>query len=139
MPGNKLILSKELAEALGKPSVVSDCKIAELMIDEPILLPKVIEIAWKMAVSDSDDDRCGEVALQIASILCKQTELNYPNCIQTLAAANAELGDFDMAIVLQQQAIDLVEDKSPELDKAIQRLETFKSDMPIRISEPNEM
>ena len=52
--------------------------------------------------------RNGKWAMAEATRACELTRWQDPDCLDTLAAANAEIGDYDAAIKWQTQAIKLV-------------------------------
>jgi hypothetical protein len=72
--------------------------------------------------------------MQDAKLACKLTKWNDEIAIVTLAAASAEVGDFDSAVRYAEQAL-TVKGISPEVSKRIQRhLELFKQHKPLRPS-----
>ncbi len=88
------------------------------------------DYAWLLATSRTDGLRDGEVALQHAH---RAVELDRnASYLDTLAAAYAELGQFDDAISVQQQALAMAEDDAElfsELNKhllAYQRAEPWR-------------
>ena len=90
--------------------------------------------AWFLATCDHSSFRNGAQAVQDAKLACKLTKWNDEIAIVTLAAASAEVGDFDSAVRYAQQAL-TVKDISPRVSKRIQRdLELFKQHKPVRSS-----
>jgi tetratricopeptide (TPR) repeat protein len=55
-------------------------------------------LAWLLATCPDDAVRDGELAVELAEELCRQTEYNDPRAVDTLAAAYAEAGRFDEAL-----------------------------------------
>ena len=102
-------------------------------------------LARMLATCYEDRYRNGKAALDEATRACELTHLEDPDCLDTLATAYAELGDFAAAMKWQTQAIALMRQNVPsELQqKAISfggrrgfgfedRLAFYKSKKPIR-------
>lgn len=89
-----------------------------------------INIAWLRSTNPGEDLRDGKSAVECATKACELTNWNDANCINTLAAAYAEIGRFEDAVATQQKAIDL----APEDDLADyqSRIELYKSEKPYR-------
>jgi len=87
-------------------------------------------LACFLATCPDAQHRDGEAAVEHATKACELTQWNDARCIDTLAAAYAETGDFDAAVKWQQKAVDL----SPEESKADHRtrLKWYKSGQPLR-------
>jgi hypothetical protein len=64
-------------------------------------------LAKVLATSREDSVRNGSEALRHAEQACKLTANNHPAVLQTLAAAQAEAGDFAKAVETAGKAIDL--------------------------------
>ncbi len=62
-------------------------------------------LAWLLATCPVDGLRNGQEAVEHATWACQATEWSRPDFLGTLAAACAELGDFDQAVRLQQRAL----------------------------------
>jgi tetratricopeptide (TPR) repeat protein len=88
-------------------------------------------LAWLLATCPSDDIRNGEKALAHASAACKLTKTSSPENLDTLAAAYAEMGDFDNAVSAQKAAFELMEDANEKKAFGL-RLELYKSRKPYR-------
>ena len=90
-------------------------------------------IAWELAVSTTAALRNGREAVRLARRACELTSFRDPNCLDTLAAASAETGDFANAIKSQQQAIALFSTRDREhLSGAQKRLVLYQSKQPYR-------
>jgi tetratricopeptide (TPR) repeat protein len=61
-------------------------------------------LAWLLAVGP-DGLRDGRRAVEHATRACELRSWNYPEAIDTLAAAYAEIGDFDKAVEFEKQAL----------------------------------
>jgi Zn-dependent protease len=62
-------------------------------------------LAWLLATCPVDALRNGQEAVEHATWACKATGWSNPSCLGTLAAACAEIGDFDQAVRLQGRAL----------------------------------
>jgi Zn-dependent protease/Tfp pilus assembly protein PilF len=62
-------------------------------------------LAWLLATCPVDGLRNGEEAVELATAACNATGWSKPSCLGTLAAACAEVGDFDQAIHWQERAL----------------------------------
>ena len=60
-------------------------------------------LAWLLATCPVDGLRNGHEAVEHATWACQATEWSRPHFLGTLAAACAEIGDFDQAVRLQQR------------------------------------
>jgi spermidine synthase len=65
-------------------------------------------LAWLLAVAPEDAVRNGGEALLISERLCRITKRQQPVFLRTLAAAHAELGHFDEAVMHADEALRLV-------------------------------
>ncbi len=64
------------------------------------------QLAWILAVCPSADFRDGDEALKLAQRLCEKSTEPEPTLLDTLAAALAEGGRFDEAVVVATRAIE---------------------------------
>jgi hypothetical protein len=72
--------------------------------------------------------------VQLATAACNSTNRKVRAFLETLAAAQAEVGDFDAAIATAQLSLSMAE-QAPEMDaaeKARQRIEMFRRKVPFR-------
>ncbi len=63
--------------------------------------------AWVLATSTIDEVRDGKKAVELAKKACELTNYEKPHIISTLAAAFAEIGDFEKAVEWSSKAVDL--------------------------------
>jgi tetratricopeptide (TPR) repeat protein len=88
--------------------------------------------AWLRATCPVASFRNGKEAVKDATFACKLMQWKDEDCIDTLAAAYAEIGDFDSAIKYEQQAMGM-KDITPDDAKTFRyHLESFKKHQPIR-------
>ncbi len=66
-------------------------------------------LAWSLATCPQDDLRDGPRAVTIARRLCEETGFDNPEYLDTLAAAQAEVGDFPGAVRTARNALEIVE------------------------------
>ena len=65
------------------------------------------QLGWIWATAPDPDVRNGRQAKECATRACELSEWQEPGFLDTLAAACAEVGDFDGAVRWQQKARDL--------------------------------
>jgi tetratricopeptide (TPR) repeat protein len=70
-----------------------------------------LALAWLLATCPQDNLRDGKRALELIENI--KFAKNYPPALDALAAAYAETGDFEKAIALEKQLIDLSIDHGP--------------------------
>jgi tetratricopeptide (TPR) repeat protein len=84
-------------------------KAIEDYVDAIRLQPKLASahnnLAWLLATCPIDALRNGHEAVEHATYACEATGWSRPNCVGTLAAAYAEVGDFQQAVNLQQRVL----------------------------------
>ena len=68
-------------------------------------IPAYNGLAWILATSPDDKVRDGKRAIQYATEACERTGWKVPVCLNTLAAAYAEAGQFEEAIRYQTRAL----------------------------------
>lgn len=99
----------------------------KLRPDDPGILNN---FAWVLATSPRDELRNGRRALEMAERACKLTEYQQAHILSTLAAAYAEIGDFDNARKWSEKAVELgSEDQKAALRK---ELESYLARKPFR-------
>ena len=72
---------------------------------QPKLATAHNNLAWLLAACPVDALRNGREAVEHANWACNATGWRNPNCLGTLAAACAEVGDFDQAVRWQERAL----------------------------------
>jgi tetratricopeptide (TPR) repeat protein len=87
-------------------------------------------LAWLYATCPDEKFRDGQKSLELAKKACSLNGGGTPYDLDTLAAANAEVGDFDEAIKFQSQAIQAAPESKKEAYKA--RLELYTNRKPFR-------
>ncbi|MCX5639024.1 MAG: tetratricopeptide repeat protein, partial [Planctomycetota bacterium] len=92
-------------------------------------------LAWVLATSPEATHRDGPRAVQLAEWVCKTTAYKSPPLLDTLAAAYAEVGQFDQAVRTTLQAIEIVR-SNPNASTATleSRLKLYRAGKPCRES-----
>ncbi len=91
--------------------------------------------ALLMAACREAKFRDGEKAVEFATRACELTKWKDPRFLSTLAAAQAEAGDFDAAVWSQKRAIELVTVEQ-EKDDYRSRLALYQAKRPHRTAPP---
>jgi tetratricopeptide (TPR) repeat protein len=91
--------------------------------------------AWIWATSPTDSERNGKKAVEAAIEACEVTRYKEAYCLETLAAAYAEAGDFGSAIKWQSKAIDLETDGTEKAEYRA-RLALYQDKKPYRDNKP---
>jgi tetratricopeptide (TPR) repeat protein len=88
-------------------------------------------LAWLQTTCPDEHFRDGKKAVANATKACELSAWKSPQCLDTLAAACAEAGDFSNAITWQQKAIEMVPKES---DKQVMEtyLKLYKAGKPYR-------
>ena len=92
------------------------------------------DLSWALATHQDAQFRDGTEAVHLAERACQLTDYKMPTFVDTLAAAYAEVGQFDKAVKTDQKAIQLALAAGKEkLAKDMQnRLELYKAKRPYR-------
>jgi tetratricopeptide (TPR) repeat protein len=89
--------------------------------------------AWQLATCPDPKYRDGRKALEYANKINKEPGKARPDDLDVLAAAYAEVGQFDDAVTWQKQAIDTLSPKADQQRKAMQaRLKLYEARKPYR-------
>lgn len=89
--------------------------------------------AWLRATCTDDKVRNGEQAVADATRACELTEWKKPSIIDTLAAAEAQAGRFELAVQWMRKALELVPDDEKEDYRT--RLMLYEAGKPYRAKE----
>lgn len=84
------------------------------------------------ATCPDPDFRNGKEALELAQRRCQNENFFGYGCLDTLAAAYAEIGDFDQAVDYETKAIEKAPPRLPYLADMKDRLELYKKHKPFR-------
>lgn len=92
------------------------------------------DLAWMQATCPAAEVRNGSEAVKNATRACELTQWQKPMHLDTLAAAYAEVGDFDSAVKWQKEAIRLLTAEDPASWPAqfAERLRLYESGQPCR-------
>jgi tetratricopeptide (TPR) repeat protein len=88
--------------------------------------------AWVLATSPDDEVRDGPRAEKLARKACEVTEYKEAHILSTLAAAYAELGDFEKAIEWSKKAVALGVEREEIDDQLKKELESYQQKKPWR-------
>jgi tetratricopeptide (TPR) repeat protein len=111
-------------------------KALEPIKAQPTSVPGYESLARLLATCPDDKVRDGKRAVQYATIACERTGWKNPSCVDTLAAAYAEVGQFEEAARYQTRALDDPGLKSDLRAAATQRLELYRKRKPLREHRP---
>ncbi|HWQ90449.1 MAG TPA: tetratricopeptide repeat protein [Clostridia bacterium] len=90
---------------------------------EPAMGLALNNLAWILATHPDAHYRDGKEAVRLSQLACKQTDYKLPFLIGTLAAAQAEAGEFEAAIASAEMARDLaISNGQPEVAKKNEEL-----------------
>jgi tetratricopeptide (TPR) repeat protein len=93
-----------------------------------------LEQAWTRATDPDPGQRSGAQALRAAKQVCQATGYQQPQALDTLAAAYAELGEFDEAVAWARKALELVPaEKHAALARGLaERVRLYEKHQPYR-------
>jgi len=89
-------------------------------------------LAWVLATSPETAHRNGLRAVRLAESVCQTTAYKSPPLLDTLAAAYAEVGQFDQAVRTTVAAIEIVRNNKASTATLESRLELYKASKPYR-------
>lgn len=88
--------------------------------------------AWLLATCPNERYRDGKKAVEAARKACELNDWKVASQLSTLAAAQAEAGDFKEAVHWQNKALEIPEYAKRNGDKARQRLKLYEAGTPYR-------
>jgi tetratricopeptide (TPR) repeat protein len=102
----------------------------------PGMTQALYNLSWIIATHENEKYRNGEKAVKLAERLCKITQYNQLIALDALAAAYAETGRFDAAVLTVQKALKLALLSGPqELAMGLkERLKLYQAERPYRQS-----
>jgi len=102
--------------------------------DNPMTMYCMNQLAWMQATCLADEFRNGAEAIKNATKACELAQWKNAQYMDTLAAAYAEVGDFESAVKWQKQAISLLTKEDPVQWPAEfqERLKLYESGKPYR-------
>jgi tetratricopeptide (TPR) repeat protein len=90
-------------------------------------------LSWVLSTSPIDNLRDGKRALEYAEEACKLTKYEKPHILSTLAAAHAELGDFDAAVEWSKKCVELAKKlNEPQTEQMENELKSYLDKKPWR-------
>jgi tetratricopeptide (TPR) repeat protein len=89
-------------------------------------------LAWVLATCPEDRIRDGKRAVELAKRACELCSGELATCIETLAAAYAEAGEFEAASNTQRKAIGMLSTKDPLMETYRSRLALYVRHKPYR-------
>ncbi len=90
-------------------------------------------LSWTLSTSLTDDVRDGKRALELGLEACELTEYKKPHILSTLAAAYAEVGQFDKAVEWSEKAVQIGrETNEPQLEQLEAELKSYRKKEPWR-------
>jgi tetratricopeptide (TPR) repeat protein len=99
---------------------------------DPTWRSRAQQIAWARATHANPEIRNGAIALRLAEQLCEATDFRDAICLDTLAAAYAENGRFDLARATLELALALERPNSIFSAAMRDRLRLYSNDKPFR-------
>ncbi len=90
------------------------------------------EAAWILATAPQDDVRNGKKAVAFATQACETSNWHFYGAIDTLAAAYAEVGDFDNALKWENKYLESPNQSADDIAQAKSRLILYQSRQPFR-------
>ncbi|MEO1530233.1 MAG: tetratricopeptide repeat protein, partial [Planctomycetota bacterium] len=96
-------------------------------------------LAWVLATSPNDDIRDGKRSVELGEKAVELTDAKEPHILSTLAAAYAEIGDFDKAIEWSDKAVELGKEQDHnQLEQLEEELENYRARKPWREKQDTE-
>lgn len=96
-------------------------------------------LSWVLATSPNDSVRNGTRSLELATKASEMTNFEKPHILSTLAAAHAEIGNFEEARKWSGKAVELATENADEqLEQLRGELENYQEDKPWREKQETE-
>lgn len=96
-------------------------------------------LAWVLATSPNDAIRNGKRSVELGERAVELTNESEPHILSTLAAAYAEVGDFDKAIEWSGKAVELGKEQDhDQLEQLEEELENYRARKPWREKQETE-
>jgi tetratricopeptide (TPR) repeat protein len=100
--------------------------------DDPENATALNNLAWLLSTCPDGTFRDGKRAVDLATRACTLTGRKSPECVDTLAAAFAESGNFQAAVAAEREAIGLFSRGQPSEMEYRMRLESYQASKPYR-------
>lgn len=122
-----------LYRATGQPREAIACSRAALKT-QPASAEALSNLSWLLATTADSSLRNGAEAIELARRACELTKFKDPQLLGTLAAAQAEMGDFTNAVRQAEAAVALAQSSGDAQSAAMnqQLLRFFRAGRPIR-------
>ncbi len=91
-------------------------------------------LAWILATSTDAQTRNGKKAVELAELLCRATDYKVAGALDTLAAAYAENGQFELAVKNATLSIRMTDKGDPKFDIRTFLLDLYKQGRSYRIN-----
>jgi serine/threonine-protein kinase len=104
--------------------------------DQPTYVPAYESLARLLATCPDDKARDGKRAVEYGTRACEHTGWKDPLCLDTLAAAYAEAGQFEEAVRYETRTLEDPTLKDDMWAAAMQRLELYQQKRPFRDQGP---
>ena len=96
-------------------------------------------LSWVLSTSPADEVRNGKRALELGLKACELTKYKKAHILSTLAAAYAEVGDFDKAVEWSTKAVELGgAEENEQLDQLKEELKSYNEKKPWREKKETE-
>ena len=105
---------------------------AEAIRYDPQFLAAYNNLAWSLATRPERELRDGPRAVEAATKACELTGWKNAECLDTLAAAHAEAGDFPAAEQSEKRALEITHPQTNAYSQFSQRLTLYRNKQPYR-------
>jgi tetratricopeptide (TPR) repeat protein len=137
-----LRLRGDILLALGRHAdAINDYEetIKNIPEDEDDLSEVLNNLSWVLSTSPEDSVRNGDRALETGLKACELTAYKKSHILSTLAAAYAELGQFDKAVEWSSKAVELgAKEEAEQLDQLKEELKSYQDKKPWREKKETE-